>query len=171
MANYDSAINFVIALEDSHPSGQVTHDSDGATRFGLLDRWHPELVQAGFYTCDAGTALGMAKQTYRTQYWNKIQGDAIASNAVAAQLLSIGVNDGMGEAIKLAQQVVGVVADGAFGPHTLAAINAVQAAQFLVQFDATAKAHYNAIVAAQPAKAVDLQGWYNRVDAISKYQG
>jgi lysozyme family protein len=171
MGNYDSAFNFLIPLEDSHPSGQVTYDSDGATRFGLLNRWHPELIQAGFYTTDALTALGMAKQTYRTQYWNLIQGDAITSNIVAAQLLSIGVNDGMGTAIKLAQQAVGVVADGSFGPHTLAAINAVQPAQFLAQFDATAKAHYNAIVAAQPSKAGDLKGWYNRVDLISTYQG
>jgi lysozyme family protein len=171
MSDYASAIDFVIHLEDSTLSGRVEHDADGATRYGLLDRWHPDLVEAGYYTTDPVTALQMAKTYYKPNYWDKFRGDQLTSNRVAAQILSIGVNDGIVQGIKFAQQAAGVTADGVFGVISLAAVNALDEATFLQRFDQTAKAHYDAVVAANPAKSVDLKGWYNRVDLISKYQG
>lgn len=171
MANYDSCIDFVLHLEDSTLSGRVTVDSDGTTRFGLLDRWHPDLVQEGFYTTDTATALGMAQAEYRTGYWNPIHGDNISSNVVAAQLLSIGVNDSPRIAVEIAQGVLGVIADGSLGPVTLASLNAMDPNTFLASFDATAKAYYQQVVAKEPQKAGDLRGWFNRVDLISTFQG
>lgn len=171
MADYNSAIDFVIHLEDSTLSGKVEHDSDGATRYGLLDRWNPSLVEAGFYTTDPVTALAMAKAYYKPNYWDKFKGDQLTHNRVAAQILSIGVNDGIVTGIKFAQKAAGVDPDGNFGIISLAAVNALDEATFLQRFDQTAKAHYDAVVAANPAKAGDLKGWYNRVDLISKYAG
>lgn len=171
MSNYDSAIDFVIGLEDTHPSGLVEHDADGATRYGLLDKWHPDLVAQGFYTAPNDIALAMAKVYYRAQYWNRVQGDKIFDNRVAAQLLSIGVNDGVVTAIKLAQQAANVTADGVLGPVSLGAINTMDPNAFLSAFDAAAKARYDQIIVAHPEKAVYKNGWYNRVDAIQKYQG
>jgi lysozyme family protein len=171
MSNYDSAIDFVIGLEDSHPSGKVTYDADGATRYGLLDRWHPDLVAQGFYSLSNDQALALAKACYRAQYWNRIHGDDILSNKVAAQLLSIGVNDGVVSAIKLAQTAIGIQSDGILGPFSLAAINAADENDFLNSFNSAAKDRYDAIVAAHPEKLRYRQGWYNRVDLISTYQG
>ena len=171
MANYASAVNFVLHLEDSTLSGIITTDSDGTTRYGLLDRWHPDLVQAGFYTTDAQTALTMADAAYRTGYWNPIQGDAINSNTVAAQLLSIGVNDSPHEAVWIAQGVLGLNQDGVLGPMTLSALNNQDPDTFLASFNAAAKAYYRQVVVEEPQKAGDLQGWLNRVDAIENYPG
>jgi len=171
VASFELAIAFVLPLEDTHPSGKVTVDSDGTTRFGLLSVWHADLVQEGFYTMPAEQAIILAKACYRAQYWEPIQGDSITSNVVAAQLLSIAVNDGLGTAVKMAQQTVGLSPDGIFGPQTLMAVNAMNPNQFLNSFGAEAKAHYRAIVAEYPAKVVDLQGWINRVNLISTFKG
>lgn len=172
MSNYDSAFTFLIALEDDHRHpGSTTHDADGATRYGLLDRWHPDLVAQGFYTLPNDQALAVAKTYYKSQYWDKVKGDQISSNKIAAQLFSIGVNVGISRAVKIAQSAVGVKADGIFGPGTLAAINAQNETGFINQFDAAAKALYTAIAIAHPEKANDVAGWNNRVDLINTYQG
>ena len=171
MANYDSAIDFVLRLEDSTLAGNVTHDSDGATRYGLLDKWHPDLVQEGYYSMDPASALVYAKNYYRAKYWNVVQGDNINDQKIAAQLLSIGVNDGTGRAVQFAQQALGVTVDRILGPATLAAINSQDPSSFLAAFDSAADAYYQQVVIQQPAKVADLRGWYNRVAAINNYQG
>jgi lysozyme family protein len=170
MANFEPCILFVIGLEDTHPSGKVTEDSDGLTRFGLLDRWNPGLVIKGFYTMPVDEALVLAKSYYRIKYWNYIQGDKIILDVIAAQLLSIAVNDGVVTAVKIAQRMLGVDRDGMLGINTLNAINTLPSDIFLNKFDAAAKAHYNDIVVKYPAKQKYLQGWYNRVDAINHFE-
>lgn len=166
MANYDNCIEWVLRFEDSTLSGRITNDSDGMTRFGMLDRWHPELVAQGFYTCDATTALVLAKASYRIQYWNPIHGDDIQADVVAAQLLSSGVNDGYGTAIRLLQKCLGLKEDGILGPLTLAAVNG-QEPQVLVQQLTGAQIQlYEDIVAREPAKEIYLNGWKRRANTI-----
>jgi len=171
VADYNLAITFVLTLEDSSGRGKVTVDSDGTTRYGLLDRWHPDLTTQGFYTMPADEALVIAKTCYRTQYWNHISGDGITSNIVAAQIFSIAVNDGITWATKMSQGVLGLVQDGVLGDQTLTAINSMDPTNFITAFNMAAKARYAAIVQAHPNKVGDLQGWYNRVDLISTFKG
>jgi lysozyme family protein len=170
MAHYDdssgpSIIEWVLHLEDSTLRGKITHDMDGATRFGLLDKWHPDLVSQGYFldSMSRDSALALAKEYYRINYWNKIQGDWIWYEICAAELLSFDVNDGP-HAIKMAQQVVGQAADGIMGQHTLSAINAMPADDFVSGLVQKQIDWYNQIVAKQPAKAVFLNGWMNRVN-------
>lgn len=171
MANYDSAFTFLIPLEDNprHP-GSVGHDADGATRYGLLDRWHPDLVAQGFYTLPNDQALAVAKIYYKSQYWDKIQGDSISVNKAAAQLFSIGVNVGVTRAVKIAQSALHIKADGVFGSGTLASLNATDADSFIDSFDVAAKALYDQIAIAHPEKLNQVAGWKNRVDLISHYR-
>jgi len=174
MSDYPSAVNFVLHLEDETMSGKVTVDSDGRTRFGLLDKFHPELVTAGFYSLPTGLALAIADTTYKTDYWNAMNLDLVISNVVAAQLLSISVNDGVPEASKMAQRAAGlpeVEIDGKIGPVSVAAINAIDEETFLTSFDQAASNYYHRVVSNEPAKIGDLQGWLNRIAAISGYQG
>jgi len=161
MANYQACITWVLSLEDSTLKGEVTSDSDGLTRFGLCNTWNPELASQSYYTCDAPTALSIAKVTYRSKYWDKFQGDKIESDSVAAEILSFDVNDGP-EAVKLVQRVLELTPDGIAGPVTVAAIN-VQDPQTLVFKIETAQIqYYFDIVEKNPAKQKYLQGWINR---------
>jgi lysozyme family protein len=171
VADYNLSITFVLTLEDSSGRGKVTVDSDGTTRYGLLDRWHPDLTAQGFYTMPADQALIVAKTCYRTQYWNHISGDGITSNTVATQIFSIAVNDGITWGTKLAQGVLGLNQDGVLGDETLTAINNMDPVSFISAYNVAAKSRYAGIVEAHPEKAGDLKGWYNRVDLISTFKG
>jgi hypothetical protein len=53
MENVTAFVDFVLRHEDAKLSGVITRiqgDSGGRTRFGIAERWHPELTSTGFYT-------------------------------------------------------------------------------------------------------------------------
>lgn len=174
MANFNAAFTFVMGLEDSTRTGKVTQDADGLTRWGLLDKFHPDLVHAGFYDENKVTgqqALAMAKPIYQAQYWNPILGDQITDDEVAAQIFSIAVNDGVSKCTELVQGVIDVPKDGKFGQQTLTAVNDMDPDEFIEDFNEAAEDYYEEIAEADPAKEADLQGWLNRVNKIDNFQG
>ena len=126
MANFGNAINWVLQLEDRGLRGIVVnlHDGGGLTRFGITSKNHPE-APADFYTKPAAAAIEDAKNIYHTSYWLPIYGGEFQTDELAATLLSFAVNDGVHEAVKLLQGVLGVAVDGAFGPGTLAAVRQI----------------------------------------------
>jgi lysozyme family protein len=166
MADYTTAIDFVLRLEDSTLSGIVTHDSDGITRFGILDKYSHGFVSSNYYTEDVTDALVEAKLFYKRVYWTGMSGDSIISQILATQFLSIAINDGLGTCIKMIQRALATVVDGVLGPITLAKINASNQESLLYAFNVEATTEYNDIVAKDPAKKVYLTGWVNRVTAI-----
>ena len=167
MANYEVCINWVLRLEDSRLTGEVVNlgDGGGLTRFGLTSRWHPDLVSAGFYTCDVPSALVLAKQYYKKSYWDIFKGDEIVADPVSAELLSFAINDGAMTAIELLQRVLGFeTIDGKFGPITLAATNSMDSNELVVGLKQEQLAYYDGVIAKDPSKAKDLKGWTNRVN-------
>ena len=128
MSDPTQSINFVLRQEDSTLAGTITNESNdagGLTRFGLSAKWHPELVEAGFYeaSMDAQTALPIAQQAYETAYASPLCLMQINSQAIANALLSFAVNCGTFSATEILQQVCGAIADGCMGPNTVAAVN------------------------------------------------
>lgn len=164
MADHVKCINWLLKLEDSRLLGTVTKDSDGLTRYGLLDRWHPDLVSQGFYICGKDIALSIAQSYYKLNYWDKVKGDLITFDSVAAELLSFAVNDGIEEATKLAQRASGQIVDGRFGPVTLLALNKMDPTVLVTNLKQEQIAYYYDVVKVQPSKASDLKGWINRVN-------
>ena len=76
MAHFEEALNFVLRNEDPHLTGVVTKDSGGRTRFGIAERFHPELGE-DFYQGPLESALETARELYRSEYWRTIRGDEI----------------------------------------------------------------------------------------------
>src|SRR5215510_960698 len=101
----EKAITFVLHNEDAHLSGVVTEDAGGRTRFGVAERFHPELGDA-FYEGSAESALETARQIYRADYWRAICGEEIKDPAVATKLLDMAVNMGVRQAIVLCQRAL-----------------------------------------------------------------
>jgi lysozyme family protein len=179
MANTKAAIDFVLKLEDVELSGDVTTnrgDTGGATRFGLAERWHPELVDSSYFDAskmDRDAALAIAQKTYDEQYCAPLMLAQIKAQSLAYQMLSFAINDGPVEAAKLIQRACcylgkPVATDGKIGPLTVAAANALDAEQLLNTYSSCAKDFYRAIVHARPDQVVFLHGWLNRVDAVAK---
>lgn len=168
MANVKSAVDFVLRQEDSTLSGVITgsaNDRGGRTRFGIAEKWHPDLTKTGFYDAmDTADALVIAENVLALQYAFPLKLMAINSQTVATALLSMAVVEGTVNAVKVMQQAVRVFADGVMGPNTLAAINAC--ANVMQPFAALEDVYFRGIVAKDPTQAKWIKGWLNRVTAV-----
>jgi lysozyme family protein len=115
MNNFDVAFEFIMDHEDRHRTGKVTVDAGGVTRWGIAQKFNPDVDVANL-------TLDGAKEIYRTKYFLAHHLDQIFSAPVAAKLADMMVNPGP-IAAKLVQAIVGTPADGIIGAFTLARIN------------------------------------------------
>lgn len=170
MANFDEALALVLRNEDPHLSGVVTEDSGGRTRFGIAERFHPDLGNM-FYTESAEKALGVAREIYRSEYWKPICGDEIHDQQVATKMLDMGVNMGVRQAIVLCQRALNgcsafqLTEDGHIGSGTMAAINGCDAAVLLIYLREMCAAFYQHLAAVRPDMQEYLRGWLARARA------
>jgi lysozyme family protein len=166
VADVDAAITYVLSWEDSTLSGKITTDSGGRTRFGIAEKFSPQLTASLFYTTmGAAAALVVAKGIYNTSYAEPLHIADIANQDIANKLLSLGVNIGLEPAARMLQEAVSVPADGHIGTMTLMGLSVADPLTVLADMRALAVAHYRAIVAARPADSVYLNGWLARANA------
>jgi lysozyme family protein len=112
----------------SHEGGYVNNPNDpgGETNWGISKRTYP-LLHIRSITRDQAIAI------YRRDFWEKLRADQVPAS-FAFQLLDAAVNSGTDRAIKWMQQVIGVQADGRWGPKTQAALNAFQPADLVLLY-------------------------------------
>jgi lysozyme family protein len=107
-----------------HEGGYVDHPKDpgGATNLGCTKKVWEEWV-GHEVTKDDIKALTIADVSplYKARYWDKCRGDDLP-RGVDFAVFDLAINSGVGRASKLLQRAVGVAADGAIGPATLAAV-------------------------------------------------
>lgn len=147
MADFAKALGRTLKNEGTYSLDPA--DPGGETVFGISRRWHPEWT--GWATIDSlkprvGTidpndiiASALIKHDveafYKTEFWDKFNGDAIINREFAEFLFDCSVNLDVPAAVLMLQRAVNVcnndgklwldiVADGHFGPATLAAVNA-----------------------------------------------
>ena len=108
------AINRLLGNEGGYVNDP--NDPGGETKWGISKREYPNLDIANL-TRDQAIAI------YKTDYWDKIDGDALPVG-VGFQCLDFAVNSPISTAIRALQRAVGVADDGIFGPASLAALKA-----------------------------------------------
>jgi lysozyme family protein len=171
MADFKAAFAFVLQHEDSTRSGKVTVDAGGRTRFGIAEKFHPDLPEE-FFSGPAEDALAEAEKVEKREYWDAMRLAEVENQNVANKLFDMGVNMGVRQALFYAQRAINALAavdarvaeDGLIGPRTLAAINAagpIAYYQLLREFSA---AYYRHLAAVNPALAVNLAGWLKRAE-------
>lgn len=119
--NFESALAAVL----HHEGGFVNHPSDpgGMTNLGctkaVWEAWvgHP-VTEA---TMRALTPADVAP-LYKKKYWDKVAGDDLPAG-LDYVVFDAAINSGPGRAAKWLQTVLGVAADGAIGPQTLAILS------------------------------------------------
>jgi len=176
MADVAKAADFVLRQEDSTLSGVIT-DATGdlgmKTRFGISQRWHPELTPTGFFDdMPTAEALALAEKTFATEYAPPLYLGAISSQALATALLSFAGLEGITESVLMLQHALQALGwnlsiDGEMGPQTLAATNAADPAKALSALVGFQKWHFAQIAQADPSQNKWLVGWDNRADAFS----
>ena len=114
MADFEKAFQRLMHEEglvlSDHPA-----DKGGQTYAGIARKFHPDWT--GWKYVDAGTTppTQLVRDFYHVEYWMPVKGDQITDQKVATVLFGQYVNMG-GNAIKLVQAAVGVIADGKLGP-------------------------------------------------------
>lgn len=177
MANFDSAVNYVLKNE----GGLVEDPSDpgGITNFGISLRFLREVPIENlkrYSLFDPVTdkdirelTLEQAKLIYRGEFWEAGPFEKLQNQILCNYIFDMCVSFGITQAIKLVQRAVWSVQkkkdfipdDGIFGPYTIQAINQ---ASFMLMFSMVAQrdGYYRQIVAVNPSRKPDLEGWLNR---------
>jgi lysozyme family protein len=165
MADIKAAVEYVLRQEDSRLSGVITNDPGGRTRFGVAEKYHPELTSTGFYdTMPRDEALDMAIQVYSDSYAKPCKLNQIQGQSVGNALLSYAINMGNKQSIKLLQRTLGLDEDGVMGPKTLSSVNAVTPSNLLMAWKSMMISYYENVVEKHPEDIVYLNGWKNRVN-------
>lgn len=176
MSDFQPAFDFVMNHEDPHRSGQVTEDAGGRTRFGIAQKFHPDLPEE-FFSGPAKEALKEAEEIMRRDYWERMRLGEISSQNVANKLFDMAVNMGVHQAGVYAQRAVnGLIQseaqpafaadllkeDGVVGDKSLAAINALEPIAYYQLLCDWSRQHYVHVASINPAQSTNLQGWLRR---------
>jgi lysozyme family protein len=184
MASFDKAYQIVHGNEGGYAN--VPNDKGGETYCGISRVWHP--TWGGWQMVDLWKALhgtprrgaylevpGLVEEVlgfYRNT-WDDLSGDQLRNQDVANQMYDFAT--GTGKAVQIMQNVLNgmgfaLKADNAFGPKTLAAINAADPATFYNRLKEARIAYYRYLVAQDASQAVHLAGWLARANRFLDLQ-
>lgn len=187
MSQFSPALNFVMQHEDASRSGRVTEDAGGRTRFGIAQKFHPDLPET-FFTGPADASLKTAEEILRRDYWHPMRLAELRDQKLANKLFDMAVNMGVHQATIYAQRAVNgliiggqalntpgaaqtptgpelVAEDGVIGPRTLAVLNSADPAKLYAVLCEWSRRHYEDVAAINPAQAKNLSGWLKRAEA------
>ena len=150
MADFNVAVEKVLEREGEYVNDPT--DSGGETKYGISKRAFPAIEIASL-------TLQQAHDIYREVYWRF---ESVASQDVANKLLDMAVNMGLSQAVRLAQNILGVNIDGQFGVKSLWAANHIDADLFLQELRVASAVHYAKIVARDSSQLRFLVGWMRR---------
>lgn len=134
---FDAFFDLLIASEGDfvdHPD-----DPGGATRWGVTER----VARADGYTGRMQDfPIERARAIYFKAYFQASSADKMPA-PVAFNVFDAAVNHGVGAAIRMAQNALGVVSDGKAGPKTIAAAQQIDPWRFVAKFNAERADLYN----------------------------
>ena len=184
MASMDKVFDIMLKLEFNSPGNalHVNKTETGYTFMGIYQKAHPhlsmwkkidevvakhsKLSDASIELYNNAGLLDEVKMFYKKNFWDRMRLDEIQDQHKANEMFVFGVNAGCGRSVRLAQIIVGTVADGLIGPKTIEAINAYDTDAFDTEFDSEEIKYYEAIVSNNPEKKIFLSGWKNRAVAV-----
>jgi lysozyme family protein len=125
---------------------------------------------AAIAAVDQASRAPLVQQFYENHFWKDWYA-LLISNEICKRVFDFAVNGGSGTAVRCLQRALNnltgpaaaqLVDDGDWGPVTLSAANAADPVALVAAFQAERVAFYEAIVAADPAKAIYLPAWKAR---------
>lgn len=168
MSAFDAALNFTLAREGGYVNNPADHG--GATNHGITqctyDEWrgaHGLLPQDVRLITDAEV-----RGIYFEQYWSAAHCQPM-SPPLAAAHFDWAVNHGVAGATRTLQEACGITADGVYGPHTAAAVSALDHDDLWREYNRLRRAWYRADVDSNPTQQQFLAGWLYRVDRLDAY--
>lgn len=169
MANFQTAYYLVADAEGGYQNHHLDRGNYNSlnqlvgTNYGIAAPTYESWIGRPPTTADMRAITPeIARQIFKVNYWDRILGDQIQSQAVANIWFDGQVNHGR-TGTKIMQRVVGVPDDGQAGPITLAAVNAANPEQLVYDYREARRAFYYQLVQNNPSFSAFLQGWLNRL--------
>lgn len=159
MADFAPAFIALMRWEDSTPSGKVTHDTGGRTRFGISE--NANVMPENFWTDPPEVAINEAMAVCKQKYWKF---DGVLNQTIANKCLDLHFNAGH-NGIKIIQKAVQVAQDGVYGPETERAINALDPIFLLLDLRTEQSEYYRNLAEMNPKYFPYLKGWLRRAAA------
>lgn len=159
---FDPALRLLLR----HEGGYVNHPADpgGMTNLGVTKKaWeaykgHPiSETEMRNLTANAVTPF------YKTKYWDAIKGDDLPAG-VDYCVFDTCVNSGVGRAVKLLQEALGISIDGSLGPATLLATSKQPAHATIAAFTTGRLAYLESL----PTWPTFGKGWKRRVEEVEQ---
>lgn len=183
MARFEDSMKILMKLEFNGAENalEINKTEDDVTYMGIYRVAHPEwdgwkivdkvlsvmpIKEASKVLFADNSLTQMVYEFYKNKFWTPFRFDEIIDQKKVDEMFVFGVNAGMVKAIKIGQEIVGVVTDGIVGKMTIAALNSYDVAKFDVEYDKKEKEYYTKIVAANPTKRIFANGWRNRAEAV-----
>ncbi len=156
MADFDKAIIKTIAKEGGSRFTDDPKDRGGATKYGISQRAYPNVDIRNL-------TEQQARDIYKRDYWDRVRGDEIISQAIAENIFDTCVNMGVRTGSRLAQLALDIKpADGVIGSQSLAAINKADEELFIANYTIAKIARYAHICNNDKEQRKFLLGWINR---------
>jgi lysozyme family protein len=156
MANFNDAIVKTLAKEGGAKFTDIANDKGGATKYGISQTAYPRLDIRSL-------TEQQAREIYKRDYWDRIGGDAIKSQAIAENIFDTAVNMGPRTASRLVQVTLDITpADGVIGNSSILVINKQQEEIFISHFTLAKIARYAKICMSDKTQSKFLLGWINR---------
>jgi lysozyme family protein len=165
MADFLPAFEKMIINEGGYILHNVADDRGGQTYAGIARNFHSNWE--GWAIIDQGKMdnpelTQMVRNFYKDNYWDKVGGDDLNHQGLAAALFDFAVNAGIKTASKLAQLVIGATPDGVIGPKSVSMLNTVDEEHFITKYALAKIARYAEICKRSPGQKKFLLGWINR---------
>lgn len=179
---FDNALKILYEMEFSSPSNALHFNKgeESYTFMGIYKKAHPNwkgwkymlpvtkqsIKELSKYYYKDTKLQSLVKKFYKEQFWDKMKLDEVTSSKIATEMFLFGVNVGIKQAVKTAQRVVKVKADGIVGRKTLTALNNYDEDIFSEKFDELEINFYENLVITKPHLKRYLNGWINRAKRV-----
>ncbi|MFT7224373.1 MAG: lysozyme family protein [Cellvibrionaceae bacterium] len=165
MAEFRPAYEKMIRNEGGYVNHKVAGDRGGQTYAGIARTFHGDWKGWNLIDrddMDNPELTELVIEFYKSKFWDKVKGDEIQNQRIAATIFDFSVNTGTRTASKLLQLVVGETPDGIIGPKTVAAVNQADEELFVAKYALAKVARYAEIVKRDRSQIKFLLGWLNR---------
>ena len=143
--DFEPSMAFVFSVEGGYSNDP--RDPGGITNLGVtLAEWQLYVGRQMVVTDGVMRSLTQddVRPLYHSHYWNASRCSDLPAG-VDLIVFDASVNTGCGRSIRALQDQVGAVVDGIIGPHTLAAVNAIDPEQLIAALAAERLQFYQSL--------------------------
>lgn len=159
-SNFEASLAHVLQSEGGYSN--LSADPGGMTNLGCTKAVWEEFVGHPVSEADMrGLTPADVAPLYKRKYWDKVSGDDLPAG-LDYSVFDAAINSGPGRAAKWLQEAVGVVADGAIGKGTLAAVAAFDVQELIKAYNDKRLGFLQGL----PTFGTFGKGWTNRVASV-----